>query len=85
MKIEAIRSKTTEVFLEFDGGSVTVNPWSNCEGVSIMVHGKDLSLRMAGAFRWEEIDAIIVALTARRLSRITFELSGGPLAARPLQ
>ena len=31
--------------LEFDGGSVTVNPWSNCEGVSIMVHGKDLSLR----------------------------------------
>ena len=66
MKLEAIRSKTTEVFLEFDGGSVTVNPWGNCEGASIMVHGKDLSLRMAGAFRWEEIDAIIVALTATR-------------------
>ena len=66
MKLETIKSKTTEVFLEFDGGSVTVNPWANCEGVSIMVHGKDLSLRMAGAFRWEEIDAIIVALTAVR-------------------
>ena len=32
----------------------------------VMVHGKDLSLRMAGAFRWEEIDAVIVALTAAR-------------------
>jgi hypothetical protein len=66
MKLETFKSPTNEVFLEFDGGSVTVNPWSNCEGVSIMVHGKDLSLRMAGAFRWEEIDAIIVALTAAR-------------------
>ena len=64
MKLETFKSQTTEVFIEFDGGTVTVNPWSNCEGASIMVNGKDLSLRMAGAFRWEEIDAVIVALTA---------------------
>ena len=66
MKLETFKSPTTEVFLAFDGGTVTVNPWSNCEGANIMVHGKDVSLRMAGAFRWEEIDAIIVELTAAR-------------------
>ena len=66
MKLETFKSPTTELFLEFDGGSVTVNTWANCEGANIMVHGKDLSLRMAGALRWEEIDAVIVALTAAR-------------------
>ena len=66
MKLETLKSNCTETFVEFDGGSVTVNTWANHEGANIMVHGKDLSLRMAGAFRWEEIDAIIVALTAAR-------------------
>ena len=66
MKLETFKSHTTEVFLEFDGGSVSVNTWANYEGANIMVHGKDVSMRMAGAFRWEEIDAIIVALTAAR-------------------
>lgn len=48
--------------------SVTINTWANHEGASIMVHGKgpELPLRMAGAFRWEELDAIMVALTAAR-------------------
>ena len=66
MKLETFKSPTTEVFLEFDAGTVSVNTWANHDGANIMVHGKDLSLRMAGAFRWEEIDAIIVALTAAR-------------------
>lgn len=68
MKLETLKSNCTETFLEFDGGSVTVNQWSNFEGCSLMVHGKgpELPLRMAGAFRWEEIDAIIVALSAAR-------------------
>ena len=43
MKLETFKSPSTEVFLEFDGGTVTVNPWSNCEGASIMVNGKPLS------------------------------------------
>ena len=66
MKLETFKSPTTEVFLEFDAGTVSVNTWANHEGANIMVHGDNLSLRMAGAFRWEEIDAIIVALTAAR-------------------
>ena len=66
MKMETIKSQTTEVFVEGSEVNVTCNPWANCEGVNLMVHGKDLSLRMAGAFRWEELDAILVALTAAR-------------------
>ena len=66
MKLETLKSNCTETFVEFDAGTVSVNTWANCEGANIMVHGKDLSLRMAGALRWEEIDAVIVALTAAR-------------------
>lgn len=64
MKLETLKSDSKEIFLEVDDFSVTVNTWSNHEGASIMVHGKDLALRMAGSFRWEEIDAIIAALAA---------------------
>ena len=70
MKLETFTTPATETFLEFEGGTVTVNQWANLEGASLMVHGKgpELPLRMAGSFRWEEIDAIIVALTAARAS-----------------
>lgn len=70
MKLETFKSPTTETFLEFPNGTVTVNRWANCEGASLMVHGKgpESPLRMAGAFTWDEIDAIIVALTAARAS-----------------
>ena len=44
MKIEAIRSKTTEVFLSFDGGQSSSTRERTAEGVSTAVHGKDLSL-----------------------------------------
>lgn len=68
MKLETFKADSKEIWLEFDSGSITVNSWSNQEGASIMVHGKgpEMPLKMAGAFRWEEIDAIIVALTAAR-------------------
>ena len=68
MKLETFKAPSVETWLEFDGGSVTVTSWGNHEGASLMVHGKgpELPLRMAGAFRWEEIDAILVALAAAR-------------------
>lgn len=70
MKLETFSMPTKETFLEFEGGSVTVINWGNHEGASLMVHGKgqELPLRMAGSFRWEEIDAIMVALAAARAS-----------------
>jgi hypothetical protein len=68
MKLETITTSTKEIFLDAGGITVTINTWGNCEGVSLMVHGKgpELPLRMAGAFRWEELDAILVALAAAR-------------------
>lgn len=66
MKLQTFKSDSKEIFLEANGFSVTVNTWANCEGASLMVHGEGTALRMAGAFRWEEIDAIIAALAAAR-------------------
>jgi hypothetical protein len=68
MKLETIVTPSKEVYLQAGDMSVTVNTWSNCEGLSLMVHGKgpELPLRMAGSFRWQEIDAILVALAAAR-------------------
>lgn len=70
MKLETMQMPTTETFVEGDGVSVTVCRWGNLEGASLMVHGRgpELPLRMAGSFRWEELDAIIIALTAARAS-----------------
>ena len=66
MKVEALKSPTTEVFVEHGDYTVTVTPWANHEGVNLMVHGKDLALRMAGALRWEEADLLMTALTVAR-------------------
>jgi hypothetical protein len=68
MKLETFKADCKEIFLDAGDLTVTVHTWANYLGASIMVHGKgpELPLRMAGAFRWEEIDAILVALTAAR-------------------
>lgn len=67
MKIETTNSPSKEVFVDAGNISVTINVWSNHEGASIMVHsGPDLAMRMAGAFRWEDLDVILVALAAAR-------------------
>jgi hypothetical protein len=69
MKLETYTAETKEIFTEGHGINVTCNPWHNLEGCSIMVHSKadgGLALRMAGAFRWEELDVLLVALAAAR-------------------
>lgn len=68
MKLETIITNSKEIYLDAARVSVTVNLWSNCEGVNIQVHGKngDLPLKLAGALRWEDIDALMVALSAAR-------------------
>lgn len=68
MNLSTLKTDCKEIFAEGNGIAVAVNTWSNHEGCSLMVHGKgpDMPLRMAGAFRWEEIDVILVALTAAR-------------------
>ncbi|MDP1543173.1 MAG: hypothetical protein Q8L99_08490 [Polycyclovorans sp.] len=68
MKLETHISQTTEVFVTGDGISVTANPWANHEGLSVMIHGegKHMPIRAAFSLRWEEMDALIVAMTAAR-------------------
>jgi hypothetical protein len=66
MNIEALTTETKEIMVEGHKINVSVNLWSNYEGCNVMVCDDDLSLRMAGAFRWEELDVILVALTAAR-------------------
>lgn len=67
MKLETFKNPTTEVFVEGrDGFTVCVTQWSNLEGANVIATGKDLSLRFAVSARWEELDALMVALQAAR-------------------
>lgn len=46
--------------------SITINPWYNGNGVSLMIHGKDLGLQLSGAMTWETVDLLIAALMQAR-------------------
>ena len=64
MKLETIKTPTTEVYIQRDDTTITVTQWGNCGGVNIMVTNKDLAIRMSCAMTWEEIGALQVALAA---------------------
>ena len=67
-KLETLKNPTTETFITNDDGSfsVTVTGWSNIEGANVMVTDRNLSVRLAAAMRWEEIDLLIAALSVAR-------------------
>ena len=64
MKLETIKTPTTEVYVQQGDTTITVTQWGNMEGANIMVTNKDLALRMSCAMTWEEISALQVALAA---------------------
>ena len=64
MKLETIKTPTTEVYVQQGDTTITVTQWGNMEGVNIMVTGKDLAMRMSCAMTWEEVSALQVALAA---------------------
>ena len=64
MKLETIKTPTTEVYVQQGDTTITVTQWGNMEGANIMVTGKDLAMRMSCAMTWEEISALQVALAA---------------------
>ena len=68
MKVESFTSPTKEVFVETDNHSfsVTAIPWANGEGLNVMLHGENLVLRGSFSLRWEDLDALQIALTAAR-------------------
>ena len=64
MKLETIKTPTTEVFVQQGDTTITITQWGNMEGANIMVTNKDLAIRMSCAMTWEEIAALQVALAA---------------------
>ena len=64
MKLETLKTPTTEVYVQHGDATITVTRWGNCEGANIMVTNKDLAIRMSCAMTWEEIGALQVALAA---------------------
>lgn len=68
MKVESFTSPTKEVFVETDthSFSTTAIPWANGEGLNVILHGNDLTIRGCFSLRWEELDALQIALTAAR-------------------
>ena len=64
MKLETIKTPTTEVFIQQGDTTITVTQWGNMEGANIMVTNRDLAIRMSCAMTWEEIAALQVALAA---------------------
>jgi hypothetical protein len=70
MKLDTFKTNTKETYVTGNGISVTVYEWGNLEGCSFMIHqdGKTMPLRCAASLRWEELDTLLVALTAARSS-----------------
>lgn len=68
MKLETFKTDTKETFVTGNGITVTVYQWGNLEGCSFMMHqdGESMPLRCAASLRWEELDTLLVALTAAR-------------------
>ena len=70
MKIDVIKTQTTEVWLETPSTIVTVTQWSNCEGCNLMVTDNNLTIKLAASLRWEDMDVIMTALNAIRCTSI---------------
>lgn len=66
MKLETIKTQTTEVFLESKDFTVTVTNWANHEGFNVICNGKDLAIRTAFSMTLTELDTLITALAAAR-------------------
>lgn len=68
MKLETFSTPTKETQVDGNGITVSVYHWGNLEGCSFMIHGdgEHLPLRCAASLRWEELDTLLVALTAAR-------------------
>ena len=66
LSFETFTTPCKEVFVDGNGVSVTANTWSNGEGLTYMVMGKDGAIRSSACLRWEELDVLLCALTGAR-------------------
>jgi hypothetical protein len=64
LELKTMTNKVSEVIVKNDNIEVVVNDWSNLEGCSFIVMGKEkTNIKLAGCMRWEDVDALLVALT----------------------
>ena len=67
MKIDVTTTGIKEVFVDTDTDfNVTVYPWGNLEGVSVLMHDKNLTNRGSFSLQWNELEALTVALATAR-------------------
>ena len=61
-------SDTKELFVDGNGINVSIYQWANLDGVSIFIlgDGENMPNRGALSLRYEELDTLIMALTAAR-------------------
>ncbi len=64
LELKTMTNKVNEVIIKNNNIEVIVNDWSNLEGCSFMVLEKETTnVKLAGCMRWEDVDALLVALT----------------------
>jgi hypothetical protein len=66
MKLESSKGNSSEIFVSNGKTQVTVSTWANCEGVNVVVTRENLATQLAGPLTWDDVDAVICALTAAR-------------------
>ncbi len=67
MKMEAFKQSVTTIYLEGEKVAVDVTNWQSLEGCNLMMTSKpDGALRLAASLTWEDVDMLMVALSASR-------------------
>lgn len=67
MKINATTVGTKEIYVDTDTDfNVTVYPWGNLEGVSVLMHDKNLANRGSFSLQWNELEVLTIALATAR-------------------
>lgn len=61
-----IAAPTSEVFAEATNTTVTVTPWHNGEGCTVVIHGPNLALQGFASLTWDTADALVAALMQAR-------------------
>jgi len=64
MELQTHTTTVKEVHVTYTKGSIFAYPWSNCEGASIIMENKEGEIKLAASLQWEDINALITALSA---------------------
>lgn len=66
MKQGTTQNQVLTTTTEYEYGTIEVTEWASMEGATVMAETPEGIVRMAASLRWEDIDALIVALASAR-------------------